>query len=97
MVECKLYKTTGLTFIIDPNPEVTPPPQVPPRIIPGLGMEWILKNEKKTDVGTDTASPAPGGSSPGGGDDYIYLSDLIGSGGGVKVPPGAIIIDDLHL
>ena len=92
MAESKLYKTTGRTFIIDPNPEVPPQPQVPPRIIPGPGLEdW----GGRTAVGTDTTPPAPGGSSPGGGDDYIYLSDLIGSGGVVAVPPGAIIIDNL--
>lgn len=97
MVESKLYKTTGLTFIIDPNPEVPPRPQVPPRIIPRPRTGWILEDGGRKAVDTDTTPPAPGGSSPGGGDDYIYLSGLIGSGGGVKVPPGAIIIDDLHL
>jgi len=95
MAECKLYKTTGRTFIIDPSPEVPPQPQVPPRVTPGPGTEWILEDGGLTAVGTDTTSPAPGGSPPGGGGDYIYLSDLIGSGGGVTVPPGAIIIDDL--
>lgn len=94
MAECKLYKTTGLTFIIDSNPEVPPQPQVPPRVTPGPGMGWILGDGGRA-VGTDTTPPAPGGSSPGGGDDYIYLSDIVGSGGGVKIPPGAIIIDDL--
>lgn len=92
MAECKLYKTTGLTFIIDPNPEVPPQPQVPPKVTPGP-VEYV----DRVPVGTDTTPPAPGGSPPGGGDDYINLSDLIGSGGGVKIPPGAIIIDDLYL
>ena len=91
MVGCKLYKTTGRTFIIDPNPEVPPQPQVPPRIIPDPGLDdWGGKA-----VDTDTTPPAPDGPSPGGGDDYIYLSDLIGPDGGVKVPPGVIIIDNL--
>ena len=92
MSESKLYKTTGLTFIIDPNPEVPPQPKVPPRVTPGPGTEGYGGG---TAVGTDTTPPAPGGSSPGGGDDYIYLSDVIGSGGGITVPPGAIIIDNL--
>lgn len=95
MAEGKLYKTTGRTFIIDPNPEVPPRPRVPPRVIPRPETEWILEYRGKTAVGTDTTPPAPGGSSPGGGGDYIYLSGLIGSGGGVTVPPRAIIIDDL--
>ena len=96
MAECKLYKTTGRTFIIDPNPEVPPQPKVPPRVIPGPGTGWILEDwGGRTAVGTDTTPPAPGGSPPGGGGDYIYLSDVIGSGGSVTVPPGAIIIDDL--
>lgn len=96
MAEGKLYKTTGLTFIIDSNPEVPPQPQVPPRVTPGPGTEGIFEYwGGGTAVGTDTTPPAPGGSPPGGGDDYIYLSDIVGSGGGVKIPPGAIIIDDL--
>ena len=95
MAEGKLYKTTGRTFIIYPNPEVPPQPKVPPRVIPGPGTEWILGDRGRTAVRTDTRHPAPGGSPPGGGGDYIYLSDAVGSGGGVAVPPGAIIIDNL--
>lgn len=95
-MESKLYKTTGLTFIIDPNPEVPSQLQVPPpKVTPGPGTGWILEDGGRTAVGTDTTPPAPGGSSPGGGGDYIYLSGIVGSGGGVAVPPGAIIIDDL--
>jgi len=74
MAESKLYKTTGRTFIIDPNPEVPPQPQVPPRVTPRPGTEWILERRGRTAVGTDTTPPAPGGSPPGGGGDYIYLS-----------------------
>lgn len=111
MATSELYKTTGITELVNDDPENSNQPVPPVKIIPlpgGTGDDWIFSVPApvfggRTQVGSDTTVPSPGG---GGGDNtppsgpygnYILLSTLVNGGySGMSLPPtGTVIIDDL--
>lgn len=96
-----LYKTSGLVVEIDDNPENPNQPKQPGRIIPGGSgqdnLPIVLTPHPVTNPQSAPFPTPPGsGNSPNGpSGNVILLSQFLGSGGGRKIPPGTIIIDDI--
>lgn len=96
-----LYKTSGLVVEIDDDPANPNRPWQPGKIIPRQSAQnqlvLVLNPNPITQFGTGTLPPSPtNGNSPyGPGGNLILLSSLSGSGGGRRIPPDAIIVNDL--
>lgn len=88
-----LYKTSGLVVEIDDNPENPNQPRQPGIIIPGAGS---IPHPVTGIQSAPFSTPPVSGNSPNGpGGNFILLSRLLGFGGGIKIPPGITIINDI--